>query len=54
VCCDLEGQPIQFTEPEVAPSTLIHQQPIVVGWPSYVEALRSRLIAIAAAIGLPR
>ena len=54
VCCDLEGQPIQFTDPEVAPSTLIHQQPIVVGWPSYVEALRSPLIAIAAAIGLPR
>ena len=54
VCCDLAGQPIRFTEPDVAPQTLIHQQPIVVGWPSYVEALRSPLHEIATAIGLPR
>ncbi|MBE9109557.1 inositol monophosphatase family protein [Nodosilinea sp. LEGE 07298] len=53
VCCDLTGQPIRFTEPDVAPHTLIHQQPIVVGWPSYVEALRSPLSEIAAAVGLP-
>lgn len=54
VCCDLEGQPIRFAEPYIAPQTLIHRQPIVVGWPSYVEALRSPLSEIAAAIGLPR
>ncbi|MGB3311973.1 MAG: inositol monophosphatase family protein [Nodosilinea sp.] len=54
VCCDLVGQPIRFTEPDVAPQTLIHHQPIIVGWPSYVEALRSPLSEIAAAIGLPR
>ncbi|MGG6241844.1 3'(2'),5'-bisphosphate nucleotidase CysQ family protein [Nodosilinea sp. AN01ver1] len=54
VCCDLAGRPIRFTEPDVAPQTLIHQQPIVVGWPSYVEALLSPLSQIAAAIGLPR
>lgn len=53
VCCDLAGQPIRFTPPDVAPQTLIHQQPIVVGWPSYVDALRSPLSEIAAAIGLP-
>ncbi|MEA5450343.1 inositol monophosphatase family protein [Leptolyngbya sp. CCNP1308] len=54
ICCDLAGQPIRFTEPDVAPQTLAHHQPIVVGWPSYVEALRSPLNAIAQAIGLPR
>lgn len=54
VCCDLAGKPIRFTEPDVAPQTLIHHQPIVVGWPSYVEALRSPLNEIATAIGLPR
>ena len=54
VCCDLAGQPIQFTEPNVAPHTLIHRQPIVVGWPSYVEALRSPLNDIVTAIGRPQ
>lgn len=54
VCCDLAGQPIQFTEPDVAPETLAHHQPIVVGWPSYVEALRSPLNDVVNAIGLPR
>ena len=54
VCCDLAGQPIQFTEPAVAPGTLIHRQPIIVGWPSYVEKLRSPLNDIAHAVGLPR
>ncbi|WOD38342.1 inositol monophosphatase family protein [Nodosilinea sp. E11] len=54
ICCDLSGQPIRFTEPDVDPHTLMHRQPIVVGWPRYVEALRSPLGEIAAAIGLPR
>lgn len=54
VCCDLDGRPIRFAEPDVDPQTLIHQQPIVVGWPSYVEALLSPLNAIATSIGLPR
>jgi 3'(2'), 5'-bisphosphate nucleotidase len=54
VCCDLAGQPIRFTEPDVTPQTLAHNQPIVVGWPSYVEALRSPLSDIVSAIGLPR
>lgn len=54
VCCDLAGQPIRFTEPDVDPQTLRHQQPIVVGWPSYIEALRSPLNEIATAVGLVR
>ncbi len=54
ICCDLAGQPIRFTEPDVAPETLTHHQPIVVGWPSYVEALRAPLNDVVSAIGLPR
>jgi 3'(2'), 5'-bisphosphate nucleotidase len=43
VCCDLDGEPLRFTPDVVDPETLIHQQPIVIGWSVYVEALRSRL-----------
>lgn len=43
VCCDLSGEPLRFTSDVVDPQTLIHQQPIVIGWPVYVEKLRSRL-----------
>jgi 3'(2'), 5'-bisphosphate nucleotidase len=41
VCCDLEGEPLSFHPSAIAPDTLIHQQPILIGWPRYVEALRS-------------
>jgi 3'(2'), 5'-bisphosphate nucleotidase len=54
VCCDLVGQPIRFTEPDVDPKTLVHHQPILVGWPRYIEQLRAPLQEIATAIGLPR
>ncbi len=37
ICCDLEGNPIRFAPPFVDPETLIHRQPIVVGWPSYIN-----------------
>jgi 3'(2'), 5'-bisphosphate nucleotidase len=43
VCCDLEGEPLRFTPDVIDPETLAHQQPIVIGWSSYVEMLRSRL-----------
>jgi 3'(2'), 5'-bisphosphate nucleotidase len=36
-CCDLEGQPIKFVEPYVEPASLVHRQPVLVGWPSYLE-----------------
>jgi 3'(2'), 5'-bisphosphate nucleotidase len=54
VCCDLAGRAIQFTEPDVHPQTLAHRQPILVGWPSYVEQLRSPLNEIATTVGLVR
>ncbi|MGF1457670.1 MAG: 3'(2'),5'-bisphosphate nucleotidase CysQ [Leptolyngbyaceae cyanobacterium] len=38
VICDLDGQPIRFDPNSIYPQTLIHRQPIVVGWPQYIEA----------------
>ncbi|MGB3135430.1 MAG: inositol monophosphatase family protein [Nodosilinea sp.] len=52
VCCDLRGQPIRFSGSDIDPQTLTHQQPILVGWPSYIEALRLPLNEIVAAVGL--
>ncbi|MBE9177850.1 inositol monophosphatase family protein [Oculatella sp. LEGE 06141] len=43
VCCDLDGEPLRFTLDVLNPETLAHSQPIVIGWPRYVELLRSRL-----------
>jgi 3'(2'), 5'-bisphosphate nucleotidase len=47
VCCDLEGHPFEFTAEVVDADTLTHHQTVVIGWPSYVEALRG---AIAQAV----
>ncbi|HEY9844775.1 MAG TPA: inositol monophosphatase family protein, partial [Candidatus Caenarcaniphilales bacterium] len=49
ICCDLEGQPIRFTPDAIDPNTLTHQQPILIGWPRYIEALRPRLAQALAA-----
>jgi 3'(2'), 5'-bisphosphate nucleotidase len=43
ICCDLEGNPLKFTPDGIDAKTLAHHQPILVGWPHYVEKLRSRL-----------
>jgi 3'(2'), 5'-bisphosphate nucleotidase len=43
ICCDLAGNPLRFTPDTVNGETLAHEQEIVVGWPSYIMALRSRL-----------
>ncbi|MEX0271909.1 3'(2'),5'-bisphosphate nucleotidase CysQ [Leptolyngbyaceae cyanobacterium UHCC 1019] len=42
-CCTLEGEPIQFSPDAINPDTLAHHQSIVIGWSSYVEALRPKL-----------
>lgn len=44
VCSDLEGNPLSFQPDAIAPDTLVHQQTIAIGWPSYIEALRSRVL----------
>lgn len=43
VCCDLDGNPLQFTPESVDPDTLTHNQMIVIGWESHVESMRSQL-----------
>jgi 3'(2'), 5'-bisphosphate nucleotidase len=43
VCCDLDGEPVQFTPDHLDPDTLAHHQTILVGWPHYMAALRSPL-----------
>ncbi len=43
ICCDLAGNPLQFSSGFIDADTLAHQQEIVIGWPAYVHALRSRL-----------
>ncbi|WP_008307732.1 3'(2'),5'-bisphosphate nucleotidase CysQ [Leptolyngbya sp. PCC 6406] len=40
VCCDLDGIPIRFDATSIYPLSLIHRQPILVGWPSYIERFR--------------
>ncbi|MDB9525151.1 inositol monophosphatase family protein [Oscillatoria sp. CS-180] len=42
-CCDLDGFPIRFSINNVYPHTLIHRQPMLIGWPEYVKALRPQI-----------
>ncbi len=37
-CCDLDGRPLTFAPTSIFPDSLIHRQPIIVGWPNYVHA----------------
>jgi 3'(2'), 5'-bisphosphate nucleotidase len=50
VCCDLDGHPIRFDTNSIYPKTLIHRQPLVIGWPAYVDqflpALRRAVWAV--------
>ncbi len=40
ICCDLAGNELSFEPDAFDPQTLAHHQPILIGWPSYIEALR--------------
>ena len=40
VGCDLDGNPIQFDPTSIYLQTLIHRQPMIIGWPAYVDAFR--------------
>lgn len=40
VCCDLDGQPIRFDATSIYPQTLIHRQPMLIGWPAYINEFR--------------
>jgi 3'(2'), 5'-bisphosphate nucleotidase len=43
VCCDLEGNSIGFSPATVDSGTLVHHQPIIVGWHHYVEQFLPRI-----------
>ncbi len=43
VCCDIAGNPLKFSPESVDPDSLAHLQTIVIAWPTYLDALRSRL-----------
>lgn len=45
ICCDLNGHAIQFDPNSIYPQSLIHRQPIIVGWPDYIEAFLPALRA---------
>lgn len=49
VCCDLDGKPLRFTEPQVDPDTVTHRQPILVGWPQYMAQFRPTIQRVVAA-----
>ncbi|MBD2325549.1 inositol monophosphatase family protein [Alkalinema sp. FACHB-956] len=50
-CCDLQGQAIGYAPDQIHPETLAHLQPIVIGWPTVVQALLPALaLAIHAAV----
>jgi 3'(2'), 5'-bisphosphate nucleotidase len=51
VCCDLEGNSLQFSIDALNPETLAHQQSIVIGWPHYIDALLPRLQQAIASAG---
>lgn len=43
VCCDLQGDPIEFDRKAIDPSTLTHNQVMLIGWPDYIDRFRSQL-----------
>ncbi len=42
-CYDIEGNPFEFKPHQVDTETLIHKQAVILGWPSYIDALLPRL-----------
>jgi 3'(2'), 5'-bisphosphate nucleotidase len=52
ICCDLDGAPIRFDATSIYPLSLIHRQPILIGWPDYIDAflpqIRQAFLAVRA------
>ncbi|MEO0755343.1 MAG: inositol monophosphatase family protein [Cyanobacteria bacterium J06648_16] len=42
-CCDLNGDPFRFSPDRVQIDTLVHQQAVILGWPSYIDGLLPKL-----------
>lgn len=43
MCCELNGQPIRFSRHTIDPTSLAHREPIVIGWPDYIDAFLPKL-----------
>jgi 3'(2'), 5'-bisphosphate nucleotidase len=43
ICCDLDGEPLQWTADSIEPLTLTHKQTIAIGWPEYIERLLPKI-----------
>ncbi len=43
ICCDLQGQQIDFSPSALYTETLTHKQPIVIGWPHYMTTFLPKL-----------
>lgn len=52
ICCDLEGHSLKFTPDAVDPKILVHHQPIVIGWPDYVEVMLPKIKQAVITVGL--
>ncbi|MDG2992183.1 inositol monophosphatase family protein [Candidatus Synechococcus calcipolaris G9] len=52
VCCDLEGHPLEFDQAALLAPSLTHRQPIIVGWPDYIQSLQPRLVEAIAQVKL--
>ncbi|MEO0986854.1 MAG: inositol monophosphatase family protein [Cyanobacteria bacterium J06639_14] len=52
VGCDLDGNPIRFDASSVYLQTLIHRQPLIIGWPAYVAACRPAIREAVLAVRL--
>ena len=43
VCCDLDGNPIQWTSDTLDINSLTHKQPVIIGWPEYIQQYREKI-----------
>lgn len=43
ICCDLQGNPLQWNAEVMELHTLTHKQSVVIGWPEYIDSFREKL-----------
>lgn len=43
ICCDLDGNPIQWTSDTLDINSLTHKQPVIIGWPEYIQQYREKI-----------
>jgi 3'(2'), 5'-bisphosphate nucleotidase len=43
VCCDLDGNPLEWTSDTLEVDSLTHKQAVVIGWPEYIQQYREKI-----------